>query len=157
MVSSSIVPSIRSTDANVNAASPSSLARRKDGLSEETTAPIRSARMSWACSSSTSARYPVYPEMSAIRKQVGWAVESMCPCLASPSSEQHRSKATGVALVFRDCLVDRVGLPSDRGSRDHLGSVDDQERVPVDDTPVGQGPGRRIGHREEPRIRRVHE
>src|SRR5215208_5208121 len=56
--------------AAMNAASPSSLARRNDGRSVVTTVPIRSARMSWAWSSSTPARYDVYPEMSAIRRQV---------------------------------------------------------------------------------------
>src|SRR3954469_2624886 len=128
MVSSSIVPSICSTEANVNAASPSSFARRKYGLSEETTAPMRSARMSWACSSSTSARYPVYPEMSAIRKQVGWAVESI-----SPSRGARDRSGLG------DGSLRGGGVPmADLRGRDHMGSVEDEEGVVADDPPVRQ-------------------
>ena len=56
IVSSSIDPSIRSAIAYVKAASPSSLASRNVGRRAVTTAPMRSARMSCAWSSSTSAR-----------------------------------------------------------------------------------------------------
>ena len=56
MVSISAEPSTVGVSAKVNAASPSSLASRKVGRSEATTVSIRSARMSWAWSSSTPAR-----------------------------------------------------------------------------------------------------
>src|SRR3954453_8907440 len=144
MVSSSIVPSIRSTEANVNAASPSSLARRKYGLSEETTAPIRSARMSWACSSSTSARYPVYPEMSAIRKQVGWAVESMF-------SVTGRADRSGLG----DRRLPDGGVPmADLRGGDHLCPVQDEERVVADDPPVCQRSRRLPSHGADSRRQR---